>query len=120
MLERFFKLPREVQEFLIIKGEDFPQLSDPEWVANLAFLVDITKHLNKLNLRLQGKDQLVNILFENVLAFEDQLHDMEKEIAIFDFSNFPMLQAFPPSDISVPMAFLTVAFVNSLPLGLQT
>ena len=96
MLERFFNLLNEVKDFLIMKGEDFPQLCDPEWIANLAFLVDITKHLNKLNVRLQGKNQLVNILFENVLSFEDQLHDMEKEIAKLDFSNFPSLKANPP------------------------
>ena len=89
-----------------MKGEDFPQLSDPEWIANLAFLVDIMKHLNKLNLRLQGKDQLVNILFGNILVFEDQLKDMEKEIARRDFKSFPSLQANPPSGISVPMAFM--------------
>ena len=30
MLERFFDLRNEVKDFLIMQGEDFPQLGDPE------------------------------------------------------------------------------------------
>ena len=69
MLLRFFSLRKEIQEFLVLKGQHYPELQDPHWVSNLAFLVDITQYLNKLNLRLQGSNQLVNIMYETIESY---------------------------------------------------
>ena len=106
MLERFFELLKEIREFMVQKGEHFPQLSDPEWISNLAFLIDITKELNKLNLTLQGKEHLVNNLSEAVLSFEKRLNRWEKQLANLNFTNFKLLKENPHKGISVPMAFL--------------
>ncbi|XP_077313140.1 fms-related tyrosine kinase 3 ligand isoform X2 [Lithobates pipiens] len=48
---------------------DVPELDDPKWIKNLAFLVDMTQVLNKLNLNLQGPNQFVTVAFDNVNAF---------------------------------------------------
>lgn len=45
--------------------EEFFNMMDPEWMADFGFLVDILIYLNGLNLQLQGKDQLVYILFNH-------------------------------------------------------
>ena len=45
-------------------------LHDNNWLNDLAFLKDITHHLSELNLRLQGKTQFANKLFERICAFE--------------------------------------------------
>ena len=106
MLQRFLNLLPEICTFLEMKQQDFPQLSDPHWISNLAFLVDITQYLNDLNKKLQGKNQLVNVLYANIEAFEMKLVLLENQIANLDFTNFPELKKFPPSGIAVPMAFL--------------
>jgi len=42
VLFRFFKLRERVAEFLDSKGRPEPLLSDPLWISDLAFLVDVT------------------------------------------------------------------------------
>ncbi|KAJ8884600.1 hypothetical protein PR048_016457 [Dryococelus australis] len=42
-----------------MKGEFVDQLCDDSWLQDLVFMVDMAGHLNDLNLKLQGKYQLV-------------------------------------------------------------
>ena len=44
-------------------------ITDRDWQLDLAFLVDITQHLNTLN-KMQGRDQLITFLLENVHGFQ--------------------------------------------------
>jgi hypothetical protein len=67
-LERFFALRREIPLFL--KDEISSDTIDPEqemlkptFLCELAFLTDIKKHTNDLNIKLQGKQQNVSNLF---------------------------------------------------------
>lgn len=55
------------------KGKPVPEFENENWLVDLAFLVDITAHLNELNIRLQGKNQLINDMFQTVMAFEIKL-----------------------------------------------
>ena len=73
MLERFYHLRKLIQIFMTSEGKEFPELSDVQWNCDLAFLVDISSHLNKFNTKLQGKDQLINALFDHNCAFELKL-----------------------------------------------
>ena len=72
-LERFYQVRSEIDIFLREKDFAHCEINDPEWVSNLAFLVDITKHLNTLNLQLQGRSQLINVLYVRICAFEIKL-----------------------------------------------
>lgn len=45
---------------------DVPELDDPKWIIDLAFLVDIRQELNTLNLQLQGPGQLITTAYESV------------------------------------------------------
>ncbi|GFX75561.1 DUF4371 domain-containing protein [Trichonephila clavipes] len=56
-LQRFRDLLQEVKYFLESKDETYLELSDKIWLMDLAFVVNITSHLNELNLHLQGKNQ---------------------------------------------------------------
>ena len=55
VLSRFFELLDAVKLFMEEKDKDYPELSDPKWIMDLAFLVDMLCHLDRLNLTLQGK-----------------------------------------------------------------
>ena len=48
-LSRFFSLIEIIALFLDMKGEPEPLLRDKQWIADLAFMTDITKFLNDLN-----------------------------------------------------------------------
>ncbi|XP_067096949.1 general transcription factor II-I repeat domain-containing protein 2-like [Osmerus mordax] len=50
VLKRFFELRAEVKAFMEKNGMAVPVLSDPKWLMDLAFLVDITQELNKAQL----------------------------------------------------------------------
>ncbi|TKS65945.1 General transcription factor II-I repeat domain-containing protein 2 [Collichthys lucidus] len=68
VLKRFFELRAEVKAFMEKDGVAVPVLSDPKWLMDLAFLVDITHELNVLNKKLQGQGQLVSAAYDNALA----------------------------------------------------
>lgn len=45
---------KKITLFLQDKAKPTPKLHDPEWVSSLAFIVNVTKHLNDLNIKLQA------------------------------------------------------------------
>jgi len=55
VLQRFFNLKTEILAFLHDSNREHEVLSDHSWLTKLAFLTDITKHLNDLTLKLQGQ-----------------------------------------------------------------
>ena len=55
VLKRFFELRAEVKDFMEKHGVAVSVLSDPKWLMDLAFFVDITHELNVLNKKLQGQ-----------------------------------------------------------------
>ncbi|KAK9533295.1 hypothetical protein VZT92_008423 [Zoarces viviparus] len=59
VLSRFFELLDAVKLFMEEKDKDYPELSDLEWIMDLAFLVDMLCHLDRLNLTLQDLKRIV-------------------------------------------------------------
>ncbi|GBP09324.1 General transcription factor II-I repeat domain-containing protein 2A [Eumeta japonica] len=70
MLKRFYELRNEIADFMQIKNKPLSELSDPKWICDLAFLVDLTGYLNDLNLKLQKQGQLENYLYSYLKAFQ--------------------------------------------------
>ena len=60
MLARVYELRNEIATFLENKNINATEFRNPEWVFNVAFLVGVTSHPNKLNFQLQGKKQLIH------------------------------------------------------------
>lgn len=54
-------------------GKNFEDLNDEEWVADLAFLLVGTGHLNNLNKQLQRKGGLITDIYDSIMAFEVKL-----------------------------------------------
>ncbi len=73
MLKRVYELREQIVTFMAEKGKPVPQLEDKVFLMDFSFLVDITAHLNDLNLKLQGKGNLITDMFDQVLAFEMKL-----------------------------------------------
>ncbi|KAJ8284624.1 hypothetical protein COCON_G00034740 [Conger conger] len=53
VLSRFFQLLDAVKLFMEEKDKGYPELSDLEWIMDLAFLVNMLCHLERLNPTLQ-------------------------------------------------------------------
>ena len=58
--------------FIESKNPDVPFLKNDKWVNHFAFLT-ITKQPDQLNIKLQGKNQLVNTLDKHIILFERKL-----------------------------------------------
>ena len=77
-LERFFALRSEIPVFLeesiqCDTSAYCSQLRDTDFLCDMAFLADITSHLNRLNLQLQGRGQTASDLYAHMNAFNAKL-----------------------------------------------
>lgn len=103
-LQRFLNLIEEIQLFLAEKKNDVPELDNPDWLCDLAFLVDITNHLNVLNTRLQGKDQLISQLYSHVSSFQCKLSLFRTQINSANYGHFPnykkIMEKFNKTDVN--------------------
>ncbi|KAL6466076.1 hypothetical protein MHYP_G00262090 [Metynnis hypsauchen] len=93
VLKRFFELRAEVKAFMEKDGVAVPMLSDPKWLMDLAFLVDITHELNVLNKKLQGQGQLVSAAYDNVRAFSAKLVLWKVQLSQTNLCHFPACKA---------------------------
>ncbi|KAG0433364.1 General transcription factor II-I repeat domain-containing protein 2A [Dictyocoela muelleri] len=91
MLKRFYDLRQEISDFMEMKERSTYKIQDPEWICDLAFLVDVTSYLNELNLKLQRHDQLIHELYGHVKAFCNKLCLLEIQIRAKNCHHFPTL-----------------------------
>uniref|UniRef100_A0A8C5GFT9 DUF4371 domain-containing protein n=1 Tax=Gouania willdenowi TaxID=441366 RepID=A0A8C5GFT9_GOUWI len=73
VLSRFAACLNEIRTFLEIKGIEHPELAETEWLFKFYYLVDMTEHLNQLNVKMQGIGNTVLSLQHAVFAFENKL-----------------------------------------------
>ena len=88
-----WELKEEINSFLELMGksDEFPELSDSDWLCDFVFAVDIFLHVNELNVKLQGKDQFVHEMYTNVRAFKSKLILFSRQISNKSFFHFPTL-----------------------------
>ena len=77
-LERFFALRTELPVFLedCLRSDTSVychKLRDTAFLCDMAFLTDITSHLNHLNMQLQGRCQTISDLYAHMTAFQRKL-----------------------------------------------
>ncbi|KAJ0171369.1 hypothetical protein K1T71_012919 [Dendrolimus kikuchii] len=94
MLKRFNELRNEIADFMKIKDKPLSELSDPKWICDLAFLVDLTGYLNDLNLKLQKQGKLVNDLYKYLKAFQIKLRLWESQMLPGNSYHFNTLSAY--------------------------
>jgi len=78
---------------MAMKGNDVIQLADPEFISHLAFLTDITEHLNTLSLKLQGRKHVITQMYDSVKAFKCKLSLWSKQLADGNTAHFLALQS---------------------------
>ena len=93
VLQRVWELKDDIIAFLELMGksDEFPELSDKNWLSDFAFAVDILSHMNELNVKLQGKDLFVHDMYKHVKAFISKLTLFSRQIANKTFAHFPTL-----------------------------
>lgn len=64
-------------------------MQDPLFLADLAFLTDMTQHLNKLNLKFQGKGHNIVNLYGYVNDFRSKLELFKTSLSRMIFLFFP-------------------------------
>ena len=77
---------------LNMKDQTTTQLKDKRWILDLAFAVDITEHLSKLNLKLQGKEKTITYLYDNIKCFITKLNLWKTQIQSKNLTHFPSLK----------------------------
>ncbi len=95
VLERFWALRKELETFLLdqksAKAKPFVDfMKNEEEMEIVAFLTDITSHLNDLNMKLQGKNSTVCGLMSAVRAFQRKLEVFKCDLQQ-DLLHFPRL-----------------------------
>lgn len=115
VLEKFYALRNEIGNFMKEKDSPVPELEDNSWMQDLAFLTDMMLHLNQLNTRLQGSNQLVHTLSEAVKAFEVKLHIFMTNLHQHKLDHFPTCKnANYATDISFPFERYETMVANLL------
>ena len=73
-----------------VKGKLVLKFHFREWMQDLAFMVDVTEHLNTLNKQLQGRNKIVTQFYDSIFAFKLKLSMLETQLANGDAAHFPV------------------------------
>ncbi|QQP49983.1 General transcription factor II-I repeat domain-containing protein 2-like, partial [Caligus rogercresseyi] len=94
VLSRFAACLNEIRTFLDMKGVEHPELKNTEWLLKFYYLVDMTAHLNQLNVKMQGIGNTVATLQQAVFAFENKLELFITDIETGRLLHFEKLREF--------------------------
>jgi hypothetical protein len=98
VFERVWQLKEEIISFMCDKQrfEEFEQVEDVGWLSDFAFFTDLLSHLNKLNLKFQGRNQFLDDIWGHLRALKMQLMLFSNQVSKNDLSHFPKLQSIAP------------------------
>ena len=83
-----------------VKDTEYPQLKKSEWLADLAFAVDLFDHMNELNTRLQGKGNFAHEMYSTVKAFRVKLKLFSCQLSKNITTHFSTLETLAPQMMS--------------------
>ncbi|XP_072389335.1 general transcription factor II-I repeat domain-containing protein 2A-like [Diabrotica undecimpunctata] len=93
-IKRVFTIRKKIPAFLNkYVSSDTTELEekfkDPEFLRQLAFITDLTNHLNMLNLSLQGRNQTVSDLIGMINGFRNKLNVFKRALEKNNLTHFP-------------------------------
>lgn len=94
VLNRFAACLSEIRTFLEMKGVNHPELTNIEWLLKFYYVVDMTEHLNHLNVKMQGVGNTILSLQQAVYAFENKLTLFIEDIETGRLLHFEKLKEF--------------------------
>lgn len=89
VLQRCFELCEEICLFMESKGKDTTEHRNETFLCEMAFLCDITSHLNVMNLQLQGRGRVISDMYNTVQVFKTKLSLWETQMRKENLSHFP-------------------------------
>lgn len=89
VLKRFVELRSEICTFLNDKGKETAVFDDKTWLSDLAFLTDITGHLNTVNQHLQGKDHFIFNMFQDLQGLQLKFQLFQSHLESGNLVHFP-------------------------------
>lgn len=97
VFHRVFELKDEIITFLTLKeNENFSELSDPLWLLDFAFCVDLLDQINIWNKVLQGNNQFAHNMVQNVNSFKGKIQLYRKHLLANNYKHFPTLETLKP------------------------
>ena len=97
MLQRFHSFLPEIIDFRNLKKYSLTELEDKNWLCDVGFMVDITKHLNDLDVKRQELDQLLHSMFSKIKSFTSIPSLWENQLKDNDCTHFPTLKKYNPT-----------------------
>ncbi|XP_076060038.1 general transcription factor II-I repeat domain-containing protein 2A-like isoform X5 [Oratosquilla oratoria] len=94
VLKQFVECLDEINLLLTNQQITFQEMYDIMWVCKLMFFADFCKHLNDLNGRLQGSGKTLDIMFDEIKAFEMKLGVFKRDVDTEKFRYFPNLKRY--------------------------
>ena len=91
MLKRFCDLLDEIKFLKEQKLKPMAELDYESSVNDLAFLIDVTEHLDRLSTKLQGANQIVSDMYNHLRAFARKLLKFSCQLEKIDFTLFPSM-----------------------------
>ena len=93
VLKRFLALRNEISLFMKMKNKAIPLLHDPTFQCSHAFLTDITYHMNELNVKLQGRNQIITQMYDHMKSFKVKLGLWIKQLHAENMIHFSTLKS---------------------------
>ena len=89
------------------KGKPMADLDDESFLNDLAFLADVTDHLDQLNTKLQGANQIVSHMYDHVRAFAGKLIMFCSQLEKLNFTHFPSMSILSPASTGAYVPAIT-------------
>ena len=86
---RFVDLLKPINFFLDEKRKCYFPLKNNAWIQDLMFLTDKMKHLQILNLALQGTEKIISGLAQTAFSFQNKIKIFQRDIMSKTFRHFP-------------------------------
>ncbi|XP_067127527.1 general transcription factor II-I repeat domain-containing protein 2-like [Centruroides vittatus] len=95
VFERVWQLKDEISTFFLEKqgSVEYKIPEDTAWFSDFTFFTDLLCHTNKLNVKMQNKNQFINDIWGHLKGFKLQLVLSANQLAKNDFSHFPRLNS---------------------------